>query len=308
MKILVTGAAGAVGSAVARELLEAGYEVRTFDRVPIARELREKCELHLGDLTDRLAVLRAVEGVDAVAHLAAIPHPQGGNSLMLFAPNVLGTQLVFEACEAFEVGRVVLASSASIFGFAFQNAPQGEEVIGPHYLPIDEKHPIENRDVYGLSKQCNEITAGTYSRRTGMATTCLRLGWVNSTERIEGWTRRSLERGSEWKSRDLWGYVERRDAACAFRLALEKVENGHHVLHVLAQDTWSVLPFRELLEKHYPDLLASFDEAVAAGYMASQGGWNTRRAQELLGWKSQHHWGDNEELKDLAQKSRQLLA
>ncbi|BCM93638.1 uronate dehydrogenase [Abditibacteriota bacterium] len=308
MKILVTGAAGTIGRIVVRDLLDAGHEVRAFDRAPLPRELRDKCESQLGDLTDRYAVLKAVEGVEGVAHLGAIPNPENGSDLILFPPNVLGTQLVFEACEAFDVGRVALASSGSIFGFAFQNAPHGEEKIGPHYLPMTEEHPIENCDVYGLSKQCNEITAGMYSRRTGMATTCLRLGWVNSTERLNPWMRRALERGGEWKSRDLWGYVDRRDAARAFRLALEHVENGHHILHIMAQDYWSTLPYRALLELHYPSLLPSLDEAVAAGYDASQGGWNTKRAQELLGWKSQHHWGDLEELKDLVEQRSQSKA
>ncbi len=307
MKVLVTGAAGTIGRVVVSDLLEAGHEVRTFDRIPVPSELREKCECHLGDLTDRYAVLKAVEGVEGVAHLGAIPNPEGGNHLTLFAPNVLGTQLVFEACEVFEVRRVVLASSASIFGFAFQNAPHGEEKIGPHYLPINEAHHLENCDVYGLSKQCNEMTAGTYSRRTGMATTCLRLGWVNSMERVNNWMRRALEHGGEWKSRDLWGYVDRRDAARAFRLALEGVESGHHVLHILAQDYWSTLPYRELLRLHYPGLLSSFDEAVAAGYDASQGGWDTRRAQELLGWKSQHHWSDIEEFRDLVEQRQKAV-
>lgn len=299
MKILVTGASGGVGRAVARELLENGHEVRAFDRVPPPTDLRGRCETFLGDLTDRYAVLKAVEGVDAVAHLAAIPNPVNGQDLTLFAPNVLGTQLVFAACESYEVKRVVLASSCSIFGFAFQNAPQGEEIIGPHYLPINEEHPIENRDVYGLSKECNELTAATYSRRCDMATVCLRLTAVHNLEHLHPWLRRSLTSGLDWKSRDLWAYVDRRDAARAFRLSLEQVESGHHVLQIVADDYFSTEPFRALIERHYPDLLVSFDEAQASGYDFNRGAWDTSRAREVLGWKSQHHWGDIEELKDL---------
>ncbi len=302
MKILVTGASGGVGRAVVRDLLDANHEVKTFDRAPLPRDLRERCEMQLGELTDRYAVLRAVEGVEAVAHLAAIPNPMGGNELNLFAPNVLGTQLVFEACESFDVKRVVIASSCSILGLAFQNAPHGEEKIAPHFLPIVEGHPIENCDVYGLSKQCNEATAGMYARRTGMATTCLRLQAVHSTEHLNPWMRRSLERGNEWKSRDLWGYVERRDAARAFRLSLEQLETGHHVLNIVAQDYWAAPPYRALLERHYPSLLRSFDKAVEAGYNPAHGGWDSRRAQEVLGWKSQFHWGDVEELKGLREE------
>ncbi len=298
MKILVTGAAGGVGGAVARELLDAGHEIRAFDRAPLPRDLRERCEMHLGDLTDRYAVLRAVEGVEAVAHLAAIPNPVHGNDLSLFAPNVLGTQLVFAACEAYDVRRVALASSCSIFGFAFQNVPFGEEVIGPRFLPITEDHPIENRDLYGLSKGCNEATAAMYNRRCGIASVCLRLCAVHSLEEIHPWLRRSLERG-EWKSRDLWGYVERRDAARAFRLALERVESGAHVVTLAAQDYWSAWPYRALLERHYPAMLPSFDAAVADGYDPAHGGWDSRRAGELLGWKSKHHWSDLEGLGEL---------
>jgi nucleoside-diphosphate-sugar epimerase len=298
MKILVTGASGGVG----RDLLGAGHDVRAFDRVPLPADLRPQCESHLGDITDRYAVLKAVEGVEAVAHLAAIPHPGGGNDLILFAPNVLGTQLVLEACESFGIGRVALASSCSIHGFAFQNVPHGEEVIGPHFLPLTEDHPIENRDVYGLSKQCNELTAAMVSRRTGMATTCLRLMAVFSLEELNPWTRRNLERGLEWKSRDLWGYVESRDAARAFRLSLENVESGHHVLLITAQDYWSTSPFRALIERHFPHLLPSMDEAQSKGYDFKDGGFDTRRAQELLGWKSEHHWGDLEELKGLKEE------
>ena len=298
MKILVTGASGGVGRAVVRDLLDVGHEVRGFDRTPLPAELREKCEMQLGDLTDRFTILRAVEGVEAVAHLAAVPNPMGANAQTLFAPNVWGTQLIFEACEAFDVRRVCIASSCSIHGFAFQNAPNGEEKIGPHYLPLNEEHPIENCDVYGLSKQCNEATAAMYTRRNGVATSCLRLQSVNSIEKTNHWMRRSLEHG-DWKSRDLWGYVEHRDAARAFRLALEKLESGHHILTIVAQDYWSAWPFRALLEKHYPDLLPSFDAAVEGGYNPAHGAWDSRRAQELLGWKSQFHWSDVEELKGL---------
>jgi len=299
MKILVTGAAGSVGGAVARDLLEAGHEVRAFDRAPLSPDLRARCEMQLGELTDRYAVLRAVEGVEAVAHLAAIPNPTHGNDLSLFAPNVLGTQLVFEACEAFEVRRVALASSASIMGFAFQNAPNGEEKLEPLCLPLDEDHPVLNCDVYGLSKQCNELTAAMYWRRSEIASVCLRLLGVFSLEKVHPWTRRNIEHGGQWKNRDLWGYVERRDAARAFRLALERIETGHHVLNIGAQDYLSSWPYRALLERHYPALLPSFEEAVAAGYNPAHGGWDTRRAEQLLGWKSQHHWGDLEELRAL---------
>ena len=290
MKVTVTGAAGRVGQAVAREFLEAGYAVQIIDRAAPPDDLRQRCEVCYLDLTDRLGLLRALEGSEAIAHLGAIPDPSGGKDLELFPTNVVGTQFLFAAAEAHGIKRVALASSGSIYGMPFQKS----DTLEPQYLPLDENHPILNEDVYALSKQCNELTAATYTRRTGMATTCLRLSWVVNFERVDRWSRRWLERAGEHKSRDLWAYVERRDVARAFRLAIEKVESGHHVLLIAAQDLWGFggdTPEgrHARIEQHFPDLLPFLDNGFD---YANQGFWDTRRAQELLGWQSKYHWRD----------------
>ena len=297
MKILVTGAAGKVGSAVARELLNANHEVRIFERAPVSSDLRAECEVVHGDLTDRFAVLRAVEGVQAIAHLGAIADPLHGRDLELFAPNVLGTQHILAAAASFGIRRVVLASSLTIYGLQFQIAKNGEETILPQFLPFDESHPIQPADVYALSKQCNEATAATYTRRFGMATTCLRLSWVNSLENPNEWTKRHLERGGNWKNRDLWAYVERRDAARAFRLALETVESGHNIVGIVARGFWSSWSARELVKRHYPDLEHFLDERSDWDFQ-NDGFWDTRAAEQLCGWKSEIHWQDVPELAD----------
>ena len=288
MKVTVTGGAGKVGQAVAREFLDGGYQVQIIDRVAPPADLREKCEVCYLDLTDRLGLLRALEGSHAVAHLGAIPDPSGGKDVDLFAPNVLGTQLVLAAAEAHDIKRVALASSVSIHGMAFQKS----QTVEPHYLPLDENHPIENEDVYGLSKQCNELTAAMYTRRTGMATTCFRLSWVTNLEKLDRWATRWLERASENKSPDLWSYIDRRDVARAFRLAIERVDNGHHVLLLAARDLWgqggdTPEGIRARIAQFYPDLLPFLDNGFD---YARYGYIDTRRAEELLGWDSQFHW------------------
>lgn len=288
MKVTVTGGAGKVGQAVAREFLEFGYEVQIIDRAAPPADLREQCEVCYLDLTDRLGLLRALEGSHAVAHLAGIPSPANGNDLELFAPNVLGTQHVLAAAEAHDIKRLALASSLSIHGMAYQNSGN----IEAHYLPFDENHPIENEDVYGLSKQCNELTAAMYTRRTGMATTCFRLTYVAELENKDHWSRRWLERAGQQKNRDLWSYIDRRDAARAFRLAIEKVESGHHVLLLAARDLWghggeTDEGRRARIEQHFPHLLPFLDNGFDYG---KYGFIDTRRAEELLGWESRFHW------------------
>ena len=283
MKILVTGAAGRVGSFVARDLLEAGHSVRIFDQTAPASDLRERCEVVYGDLLDRFALLRACEGIEGVAHLAAIPDPMGRNAIELFAPNVLGTQLVLDAAQAHDIKRVALASSISIYGFAFQKSGD----LQPDYLPIDVAHPLPIEDVYALSKQCNELTAAMYSRRDGMATTCLRLAWVVDLAKPNRWVRRRIENAADFKDNGFWSYIDVRDAARAFRLALERVETGHHVLLLTARDLLAEQEPRALIERHFPALLPSMDDDFD---FARYGFWDTRPATELLGWESKFHW------------------
>jgi nucleoside-diphosphate-sugar epimerase len=291
MKILVTGAAGNVGAFVARELLDHGYQVRALDRTAPPEDLRSRVEVVYADLSDRLAMLRAAQGCDAIAHLAAIPNPMHGRDLEILEPNVVGTHYVLAAAEAQGISKVVLASSVSIYGVPF-----AEKQFVYDYLPIAEGHPITEQDLYALSKHCNELTAATYTRRTGMATTCLRIGMVvDFGGKHLHWYKRSLNNLNEWPSRDFWHYIEVRDVARAFRLALENVEAGHHAAHVVAREPFTKHDPRELICLHYPHLERFLDSDWD---FAKMGFWDTRRAEELFGFISQISWRDVPELRE----------
>jgi len=119
MKVLVTGAAGHIGSAVTRVLLERGHEVRGFVHDPkkAARRLPElDVELVAGDVREEAAVRRAVEGMDAVVHLVAIAIERRGATYE--DVNDHGTRVVLAAMAAAGVGRLVymgqLGSSADL--------------------------------------------------------------------------------------------------------------------------------------------------------------------------------------------------
>lgn len=291
MKILVTGAAGRVGRYVAEELLQHGHSVRCLDKNAVTPELRGRVEGVYADLTDRFAMLRVTEGCDAIAHLGGIPFP-GKDEERLFPTNVLGTQHLLAAAETHGIQRFVLASTCAIYGLVFQPTSS----IQFHYLPVDENHPIVTADLYSLSKQCNEQTAATYTRRCGMATTCLRLTHTAEfTGRILRMQRRGIQHSLEYPSADLWAYIHVKDAARAFRLALEKVEQGHHVMHIVSRDLLATAGHVELLEKHYPNLLPFLD-----GFdYPKLGFWDTSRAKALLGFVAEHSWRQVPELQDL---------
>jgi len=110
-RILVTGAAGAIGVPVCRELLERGHEVRGLDRV----RTPDLSDSLVADIEDRAGVREAMRGIQAVVHLAAQPD-DADFAERLAGPNVLGLFHVMDAARQEGTQRVVLASSIQTLG------------------------------------------------------------------------------------------------------------------------------------------------------------------------------------------------
>lgn len=290
MRVLVTGTAGRVGSETAREFLAHGYTVRGLDTRPPVEDLRGKIESVYVDLTDRLALLRAVECCDSIAHLAAIPSP-GRSEENIFPVNVSGTQFILAAAEAHGIRRVALASTCCTFGIFF-----ALHQIDPQYLRMDEKHPVLPQDMYGLSKVLNEETAAAYTRRSGMTTVSLRLTTVMHFENQDHrrWWRRSLA-SDEDRRNDLWSYVEVRDAARAFRLAIENAPEGtNHTAIIAARDSMTAHDIRHLVQRHFPALADQVQNLAPTDSL-----YDTTLAEKAFGWVAQYNWRDLPDLADL---------
>jgi dTDP-L-rhamnose 4-epimerase len=133
--VLVTGGAGFVGSHLADELLRCGYRVRALDNLTPQvhgkgqrrpRHLDERVELQVGDVRDPEAVARALEGVEAVFHLAAAVGV--GQSMYRVADytavNNLGTAVLLEGLLRHPVRRLIVASSMSIYGEGLYRSPR----------------------------------------------------------------------------------------------------------------------------------------------------------------------------------------
>jgi dTDP-L-rhamnose 4-epimerase len=140
-RILITGGAGFIGSHVADELLRAGYAVRALDNLDPQVHgaggerpsyLSADVELQVGDVRDRDVVRRALDGVDAVYHLAsAVGVGQSMYQVAHYtAINNLGTAVLLEALIEKPVGRLVVASSMSIYGEGLYRAADGTLVEG----------------------------------------------------------------------------------------------------------------------------------------------------------------------------------
>ncbi len=113
MKVLVTGAGGFLGGALAEKLVARGEEVRGFSRKQYPRLEALGVEQHQGDLGDKAAVAAACRGCEMVFHVAA-KAGIWGSSADFFRANVLGTENILEACRKLGISRMVYTSSPSV--------------------------------------------------------------------------------------------------------------------------------------------------------------------------------------------------
>ena len=114
-KILITGASGFVGSAVARKLVEAGYSVRALVRRKSPRTHLTGLDLDFfeGDLRDRKSVERALAGMRYAFHVAADYRLWARDPSEIFASNVEGTRILMEEAMRAGVERVIYTSSVA---------------------------------------------------------------------------------------------------------------------------------------------------------------------------------------------------
>jgi uronate dehydrogenase len=157
-KVLITGAAGRVGSVLAEGLRER-FEVRGFDHV----EMPTLSDTVVGDVTDPAACARAVQGMDAVVHLAGVP--TGGSPWdEVLAANFDGTLNIMEACREHGVRRVAYASRAGI--------------LGPYPKSLQRRVDMLPRpqSFYTMSKVFGEGLGHMYMWRHGIRFTSVRIG------------------------------------------------------------------------------------------------------------------------------------
>lgn len=206
-KVLVTGGGGFIGRAVARELLSCGYQVRVLDSLieqvhghgERPEDLDPEVELIRGDIRNGHVVERALQGMDAVIHLAA--EVGVGQSMYeverYTSVNDYGTAVLFEKLIGNPVRRIVTASSMSIYGEGLyrdseghivQNAERGAikddqkiwdplDRAGRPLTPIatpEWKRP-NLASIYALGKYVQERTTHIMTAPYGMEGVCLRL-------------------------------------------------------------------------------------------------------------------------------------
>jgi nucleoside-diphosphate-sugar epimerase len=165
MRALVTGGAGFIGSAIGRELVRRGHEVRVLDNFlsGFRESLPGGADLIEGDLRNLEDVRKAVDGTEVVFHQGAVRSvPRSVDEPVLVEEtNVLGTLHVVLAAAEAGVGRVVYASSSSVYGDV-------GEGVNREDLPPDPLSP------YAASKLAGELYCRVWTRLKDLSTVSLR--------------------------------------------------------------------------------------------------------------------------------------
>jgi len=277
-RICVTGASGQAGRAVVRDLLDHGYDVTATD-ISVSRTDREDGMLR-ADLTDYGQAIEALEGADAVVHLANIPAPGLAPAAVTFNANMTMNFNVFHAAAKLRLSRVVWASSETTLGLPFD--------VPPRYAPVNEDHYPFPTTTYALSKVASETIAAQIAQWSGIPFVGLRFSNIWAPADYQAFTDFWADpAGRKW---NLWGYVDERDVAASCRLALEappEAVSGSPALIIAAADTVMNRPSAELLAEVFPGVPLTRDPGEFGTLLAID------RARDVLGYQPRHSWRDH---------------
>ena len=277
--IIVTGGSGQAGKACVRDLQEHGYDITSVDLAPPVEGSVRFSRVDLTDFGQTMAALSAIDErvtkVTGVVHLAAIRAPGLAPNHVTFETNILSTYNVFEAARQLGIKNIVWASSETVLGFTFTTPPP--------YVPVDEEYPGRPESAYSLSKLLGEEMAKQFCRwDPELKIIGLRLSNVMNPSDYARFP--SFQDDAAKRKWNLWGYIDARDAAQAFRLALESRLKGAEIFVIANADTVMNRSNEELLGEHY----ANVPRKRAFG--PNETLLSIEKARNVLGYEPRYSW------------------
>jgi nucleoside-diphosphate-sugar epimerase len=287
-RVLVTGTGGQLGGYVVAEL-DGRCRVSGFDVKPARSPIPQQ----IGDMTDPSAVAEACRRIDGVIHIAARPNIWSGSGNDIVRTNTMGVWGVLPAAEAAGVKRVVLCSSDSVVGFTVMSSM----LTPPDYLPIDAAHPLRPMDPYGISKLLGEEIGRSFARRGKLEVLVLRPVFILYPE-VQAEVKARVADPGGYRGPQaggpnpagggpVWHYVDPRDAARAFRLALEIEKPRFTAYFISARTTLAPEPTLDRL-LHYlgHDTPVRWPQVYLRNPFAPL--YDLEAARDELGYEAQH--------------------
>ena len=171
-RVLITGAAGRIGSSLAEQLKER-YDLRVHyhntvpERPPVE-------DVHIADISQYDQIAPAMEGIDAVVHMAGDPRTSASWEDVR-ERNIVGAYNVYESARRAGVRKVVFASTNHVMGMYDRD----------QQWPIYASQPPRPDSLYGVSKAFGENLGRWFADQHGLAVICLRIGWFLPEPRDE---------------------------------------------------------------------------------------------------------------------------
>jgi len=204
--------------------------------------------------------------------------------------NVMGTTNVYVAASELGIKKVIHASTDSAYGFWFR-----KQDFLPHYLPLDEDHPLNTQDSYGFSKKIDEEIAANFARGHNMQTISVRILFVAVPGKIVRFmihynisSYEEIVENPELLKDGFWVYCDVRDIAQAFRLTVEaKGLKKHEVFCVCAEDNVTKINGVQLVRKYWSERIPFRKEIKGRASLMDSG-----KAKAMLGYRPRHTWRD----------------
>lgn len=301
MKILVTGAAGYIGSATVRMLLDAGHEVIAYDNLSHGHEdaTPKGVRLIKADVGDFAEHIKPDDGVDAVVHMGAFI--AAGESMQkpeaYWQNNTVQTIAMLNAMRTLGIKKLVFASTAAVYG-------------NPVEIPITEDSPKNPVSTYGMTKLAADMAITSEAIAHGLAATSVRFFNVAGAYKDAG-ERHPVEThiipialevaagkrdhlglfGTDYDTKDgtcVRDYVHVADLSRAVLLALDKLQPGKHTIYNIGNGNgFTNREIVDTVERVTGKKLKVVEQARRPGDPATLIA-SSERIRKELGWQPQH--------------------
>jgi UDP-glucose 4-epimerase len=301
MKILVTGGAGYIGSVLVNKLIEQGHEVNVIDDLSngFRENIDRRAKFTEGSILDKGNLNQALEGVEAVYHLAAKIRVEEGEAKpeLYKKVNIEGTLDLIKACVDKKIAKFIFASTAAVYG-------------DPEEFPVNENSKTNPVNVYGATKLEIDKYLEANAKNMGISTICFRFfniggalktkegSWLKikhegATHLIPSILHSSSNKpllifGNDWPTKDgtpTRDFVHVVDLADALIKALNSLDKaGNQVINLGTATGSTVLEVVKTAEK-------SLNKIISYNFAGRRAGdsfalvTSNQKAKEILNWQ-----------------------